>query len=351
MVIRWDSSETVERADVGKVVGKVRKLDSGAIVVPARLTRTGIFEYKNPDGSIRRELRPAEEVFAVDSLDTLSGLPVTQGHPGMVDTNTWRQVAVGHSGDTAKQDGDFVLNKLWIQDGETVGQVESKKLVEVSMGYTCKLDMTPGETETGEKYDAVQRSIRYNHVGLGPRDWGRAGPDVRLMVDGKEIATLPGNMDPKELERLLKAANDRADAAEAKAKDLEKQIQTEKTRADQAEGQVEGLKQTIAGESQRLDARVTLVSDARLVLGQDHPVDGKSNRDLMAAVITKLSPETRTDGKSEDFCLGLFSALVVGHKAEALRAVRETVDGAGTGTSKIEDARTRMIKRNAEAKK
>ena len=34
------------------------------------LTRTGIFDYKNPDGSIRRELRLPEQVFDPDSLSS-----------------------------------------------------------------------------------------------------------------------------------------------------------------------------------------------------------------------------------------------------------------------------------------
>ena len=32
------------------------------------LTSTGIFEYTNPDGSVRRELRLPEEVFAAQSV-------------------------------------------------------------------------------------------------------------------------------------------------------------------------------------------------------------------------------------------------------------------------------------------
>ena len=37
------------------------------------LTRVGIFEYRRPDGSIRRELRLPEEVFAPESLASYKG--------------------------------------------------------------------------------------------------------------------------------------------------------------------------------------------------------------------------------------------------------------------------------------
>ena len=39
------------------------------------LTSTGIFEYTNPDGSVRRELRLPEEVFAAESLASYQGKP------------------------------------------------------------------------------------------------------------------------------------------------------------------------------------------------------------------------------------------------------------------------------------
>lgn len=51
------------------------------------LTRVGIFEYQNPDGTIRRELRLPEEVFAPESLASYKGKPVILTHEaGMIDT-------------------------------------------------------------------------------------------------------------------------------------------------------------------------------------------------------------------------------------------------------------------------
>lgn len=44
------------------------------------LTSTGIFEYTNPDGSIRRELRLPEEVFKPESLASYCGKPICITH-------------------------------------------------------------------------------------------------------------------------------------------------------------------------------------------------------------------------------------------------------------------------------
>lgn len=43
----------------------------GYLQATAYATRTGVFDYLLPDGSLFREYRPAEEVFNPDSLETL----------------------------------------------------------------------------------------------------------------------------------------------------------------------------------------------------------------------------------------------------------------------------------------
>ena len=44
------------------------------------VTTVGIFEYMNPDGSTRRELRLPEEVFNPDSLASYEGKPIIITH-------------------------------------------------------------------------------------------------------------------------------------------------------------------------------------------------------------------------------------------------------------------------------
>jgi hypothetical protein len=55
------------------------------------LTRTGIFQYRDPaTGKMRSEFRPASEVFHVDSLASMRGKPITNDHPGKVGANNFR---------------------------------------------------------------------------------------------------------------------------------------------------------------------------------------------------------------------------------------------------------------------
>jgi len=49
---------------------------------------------------------------------------------------------------------------------------------ELSVGYTCDLDWTPGTTDSGEEYQAVQRNIKINHT--AQVKYGRAGSACRI---------------------------------------------------------------------------------------------------------------------------------------------------------------------------
>lgn len=147
-------------------------------------TRTGIFEYLQPDGSVLRELRPPEEVFDTESLATLAGLPMTLVHPDeFVNPENAKFLTVGFTGEnpTIKQK-QFVDVNSTIIDKTAIDKVLSGEMAEVSCGYTADMDFTPGEYQ-GKFYDAVQRNIRYNHVAIV--DLGRAGPEARFRFDSK----------------------------------------------------------------------------------------------------------------------------------------------------------------------
>lgn len=154
------------------------KTPEGFIQDTPVIGRVGILEYRNPDGSIRREFRPPEEAFSADSLNTLRGKPVTVGHPGFVSAESMSKAKViGTILTEGKQDGDNIRADLVIHNLDTNGR-------ELSCGYKVDLEETPGEYN-GQRYDAIQRNIRYNHVAVVPR--GRAGSIARLNLDGNEI--------------------------------------------------------------------------------------------------------------------------------------------------------------------
>lgn len=162
---------------------KPKKLPNGYLRADAVLTRVGVFEYRRADGTIRRELRLPEEVFSQDSLASFSMMPVTDEHPPVaLDAENTHEFQVGVVGENPRADGDHVISTVMVTDAKVVAAVEKGAKRELSCGYNCKLDETPGEWN-GQRYDAIQRQIRGNHVALVTK--GRAGPEACLRMDSE----------------------------------------------------------------------------------------------------------------------------------------------------------------------
>ena len=100
------------------VLRRVRRLDSirldaddrtyfteeGYLVDHPVLTSVGIFEYRNPDGTVRRELRLPEHVFAEKSLKTYRGKPVIITHSaGKISKNNVDREQIGTILSTARR--------------------------------------------------------------------------------------------------------------------------------------------------------------------------------------------------------------------------------------------------------
>lgn len=167
------------------------------------LTRVGIFEYHNPDGTIRRELRLPEEVFAAESLASYKGKPVILTHEaGLVDVDNVQQEHIGTILSEGVQDGDNVRAQIVIHDAESL----SYGLRELSLGYTQTPDETPG-VWNGQPYDAIQRNIQINHLALVEK--ARAGETARLNIDGEEQGgnqmskARKDGLTPEEIARLV----------------------------------------------------------------------------------------------------------------------------------------------------
>lgn len=328
-------------------ISRVSLTPVGGWRIDARLTRVGVLAYKYADGSTKREYRPAEEVFHEDSLASARGAAVTMGHPpDLVTPTTFAELSKGHVGDDVRPDGSLVAASVHVNAAEALFGVAEGDSVELSMGYICKLDETPGVTPEGEPYDAIQRTIRYNHVALLPPGAGRAGRDCRLRldsasairesmskirIDGDEYDVTHLTSAQSAVSRLEKKVTDCVDAVKA----AEGRVLAEKKRADEAE-------KASSPEAIRKAAsfRAGLIAQARATkLGSTYLADeaeaaATDDDSIIKAVVEQLAPGMPLEGLDH---AGLMIAL---RMASAMSAKAAPAEKEEAGSDPIKAAGT-----------
>ncbi len=323
-----------------------KETPDGALEGRAIVTSTGIFSYFKKDGTISRELRLPEEVFAEPFLESLKGMPITLDHrPAVVTKETAPQFAVGRAGDDPSnpKDGNtdnyHVAITLRVDRKDGVDAVKKGKQA-LSVGYRCDFDPTPG-VWCGQPYDGIQRNLRANHVSLVSR--GRQGDAAKIRLDSEDedlriyLDSLSSQEDKTTLEvdkmaddkmksvkldgaeyqaepevlKALHAATVRADgldaelgeqkvkldAAIAESTKLSAERDAAKERADKAEAALEDLKKsTISRADAMAQAKVRL--DMEAFAGElGIKVDAQDDLTLMKEILTKK--EVKLDGKDE----------------------------------------------------
>jgi hypothetical protein len=338
------------RLDRHRLDGKATRLDNGWLRAPAHLTRTGVFEYRLGDGEVRRELRLPEEVFNADALASFNLVPLTDNHPyrepdGKLDAKNAKAYVVGSVGN-ARADGDLVAADVLVLDENAIAKIDAGT-VELSCGYSAEVEEKPGVYTDAEgrhhPYDAIQRTIRGNHVALVPR--GRAGPKARLRLDaadGEVIASDLSSTEPSGkagggthvkfkidgievevpdtaaalIEKERKAHADALAAATAEAGKVKADANKATARADAAEAKVAELSTKLDAATKpeaiaaAVAARTAFETGARKVLGEAVKLDGKSDDEMRREVIGKAFPTIKLDGKSPEYVVGLFEAAL-----------------------------------------
>jgi hypothetical protein len=275
------------RYDFAPITGS-ETTEEGYLRVWCRAARTGTQLYRRADGSQVREYRPPEEVSNPDSLTTFGMKPATWGHPPvLLDSANTKQYQVGYSGSQVRYNDGFVEVALVITDQDAIEKIKRKDATEVSAGYKVDFDPTPGQTPEGEEYAGVQRNIRVNHIAIVPR--GRAGPEVRLLMDRMDAADAV-SIDPDLIRESGSALQPRshaspvmatvkldgleidlpaeaATAVQSFARDMERQVKSVATERDELSKKLDSLQEEIdnlayekeaaEGRADALEERVT----------------------------------------------------------------------------------------------
>jgi uncharacterized protein len=315
----------------------------------AVLTRAGIFTYTDKaTGKVTKEYRPPEEVFKEDHLEAFKGLPITDGHHGLVTAKNSKGVTIGAIIGAARADGNNLVAPAMVYITDRIEEDGHKDL---SVAYEIDLDETPGEIN-GERYDAVQRNHRPNSVALCKS--GRAGV-ARLNLDSVEEAeevvkplVESSNMKKVRLDNGLEY--DAAPEIEVYIGSLQAAVKTangekdkQQARADAAEADVVKLKAEVA--KARTDGEVA--AKARLQLeatATAHKVTFKADSkdlDLKVGVIKVVRGDSFDPaGKTDAYIDAAFDLAVSESKVRLDAAAgqrREAVGGVvipgATGTN------------------
>lgn len=361
----------VKRFDTYKLDG-IESTGAGFLRFSVFAGRTGIQNYRRADGTILREHRPPEEVFSEDTLESLRGAPFTNNHPKeMVTPKNARDLMVGFVGDTIervkKGDTEFQKAKVTVSDADTINQIKQGKL-EVSLGYDLTLDETPGEFN-GQRFDAIQRDIKINHLALV--DVARGGRQVRLRLDADEAilvdeddsggdtdnnhkredrkmakvkigdrefdldkdaaAAVKGLQDTTEtLRKKLKAAEDKKSKSDGDDDKLQARIdhlESELEKAKDKEGKMDDDSFKAALQERR---KIEKVAERTLSKKDSEKLGDMSNSEIKKAVIAAESKkEVKLDEKSDGYIDARFDQICdsMDVSTEATKKAGEAVTG------------------------
>jgi hypothetical protein len=324
-----DDGKHVWRYDIGEFRSPV-ETPNGYLKCDAKITKVGVFNYRNLDGSVRRELRLPDEVFRDDALQTFELVPLTNGHPSengqrvRLNASNTRKYAAGMVQRVRRHD-DTVAAEVLITDDDAIKAARGGK-TQLSCGYMCELEPSSGVTSgipgvpDGLRYDAIQRNILGNHVAM--TDAARGGPDLTLHLDAQDAIQLddneprnPAGPEPgpdggeptmSDTVRLTIDGVDH-DLPKAAADHLGKHLKTLlehtekleqengelKERADSAEKTLEEFKAEWTPEKVRelVAERVKLETTAARILNNDElKLDEMDAVDVQKAVVLKVTP-------------------------------------------------------------
>ena len=312
--------------------------EDGTLTARSIITSIGVFPYRQPDGSIRRELRLPEEVFSKETLDSFNGLPIYVGH---------RMGKDGLEKDQAKRDewavgiarnpiGDnvYVATEVEIKRQDGIEAVKSG-IRSFSTGYNCDVELSAG-VWCGVPYDAIQRKIRGDHLALVPV--GRQGDQAVLRMDSAEMVIgddaalavedtnsnkegrMADNMKTIQLDSVDYEAEpavidaylnekSRADSLENTVQAKEGEIAKLEAERDSAKEKLDSVEQKLAElEASHLDeAEINKRVQARIdlmALANDAKAEVKvdmSDMDIKKAIVLAVYPKTSLDGKSDEY--------------------------------------------------
>jgi len=148
------------------------------------ISKEGVFPYLGKQISPELEpdkiymvYRPASELTSEETIESFNGVPFIDEHEMIGEGFTkYDDRPAGGVLFNVKANGGILTGDFKIYSEELQEEIENGKK-ELSLGYLCDYELTKG-VWNGQRYDAIQKNIRGNHVALVQH--GRMGSDVRV---------------------------------------------------------------------------------------------------------------------------------------------------------------------------
>lgn len=336
-------SDNLIRCDRGNVL-KMEKTPEGYLRGEAVVSRTGVFSYQNMDGTERLELRHPDDILTQDTIDSIKQIPVTMGHPSeLVTSDSAKELQIGFIGDIVRIDGPDIIAGFTITDADAVQKIEAGTNG-LSLGYKVSDLIREDGTYNGQKYTHRQTGTLVNHLAVVKS--GRVGPSAKINLDGASVQIETENdvktgdvmSDLKltavrldgidyqaspEVANALTKAVERADAADAEIEkvraDGTAKIDAMQATIDTAKADAEKLAAERGDEAinKRVEARVALIADAVTVNLDAKDLSGKTDREIMEAVIATRYDSLELDGKSDDYVAASFDRAMDAVRGDA----------------------------------
>lgn len=289
------------------------------------------------EDKVTKEVIPLEELEK--TKNDIVGIPITNDHPFEFVGNRNSNELV--KGSVLKMLG--IKNKEMhieaiIYDANLILDIQAGK-DQLSIGYYCDLEESSGVTENGERYDYIQRNIKYNHLAVVYA--ARAGEEAKITKfnskehdlaysKGLNIKKINGRQEMavfklngkdftetelyQEAVRLnsevetLKKTN--SDLSSEKSR-LEGELAVEKQNSQDAQARINGIEAEI---NAKINSKLALISQLKqngFDVADTTLAESEIKRDFI-----KKNSAIDIDGKDDNFVEGVFEALIKNNAKE-----------------------------------
>lgn len=241
----------------------------------------------------------ANQIADYRSLKTAVGLPICVGHPSSPIAPDKPAKTVGNSlGQTRATSEGGVEIECKITDAQTIKQIATKQLVEVSPCYVKGSD-----------------GVRiYNHLAVLPKGYARGGAQMAIRFEGSDTPIIKKNMSPEDIQAICEGMKTMFQSVEEAEVEAKKAMEESKKTMEEA-----CEKSKMEGFQEGLDAAKWLNT------AKEAGYTGTDVGEAKSAILANAYPDLKTEGYSSEMVEGLLLAATIKSAApvavEAIPAV------------------------------